>query len=92
MDFGNGAATPHPNDPAEPPPRAARSGRTGDVVRELLERRAPCAHLLLVELPPGLRLWAASRQVGACGTGGQECGRQPERCGEGDPAQQETSY
>jgi hypothetical protein len=42
-------------------------------------------------LPPGLRLWAANRQIGAGSTGDQQYGCQPERGGEGDPAQQDTS-
>jgi hypothetical protein len=42
-------------------------------------------------LPPGLRLWAAGRCVGAGSTGDQQYGCEPERGGEGDPAQQDAS-
>jgi hypothetical protein len=47
--------------------------------------------VMLIGLPPGLRLWAVGRQVGARGTGDQQYCRQPERRGEGHPAQQDTS-
>ena len=30
--------------------------------------------------------------IGAGSTGDQQCCRQPERCGEGDPAQHDTSH
>jgi hypothetical protein len=42
-------------------------------------------------LPPGLRSWAANRQIGARSTDDQQHRCQPERGGEGDPAQQDAS-
>ena len=51
-----------------------------------------CAvRMIIVGLPPRLRLWEGGRQVGARSTGDQQYGGQPERRREGDPAQQDTS-